>query len=213
MRTFLAAILLVGVVPAAQAIPVTSIPGGTIYPFPPPAQNTAGPRTIAPGITWTSTVTNSAFAFTGAYGFCENGDWNGLNMIGLIGDLGTMTIAFDSPVAAVGGFINYAPCSFGEPSISVYDSTNALLETLPLTFLTGGAANSGAFRGFSEAVANISFFRLNNAAIGLTDLTVNADAAAPSAVPEPSTIALFGFGLLGLGAMLRRRKQRVNNWL
>jgi len=111
------------------------------------------------------------------------------------GTNGTMTFAFSNPVAAVGGFLNYAPYS-GTASIAVYDASDTLIESFNLTFMLGTGTNNGIFYGFQEETNDISFFVLNNADIGITNLTTDA-------IPIPGTLWLLGSGLLGL-ARLRR---------
>ena len=195
---------------AAQASVVTSIPGGTIYPFPPINYFGPGPQTVAPGITWSSTNAanqgGSVFGYTSGYGFGSNGDWFGLDMIGLndsfdaYGVSDTMTIAFSSPVQAVGGFLNYVPFDSTPTTIAVYNSSDTLIESYNLTFLTGGGENTGAFYGFLESTPDISFFTMTDNYIGLTNLTVLT-----STVPEPATMALLGTGLIALGVTRRRR--------
>jgi PEP-CTERM motif len=214
---------------SAHASVVTSIPDGTLYPFPTPGFPNnlgGGPQTITPGITWSSTntaqpSTGSVFGYTSQYGFGTNGPWDGNPpLIGLNSYTGTMTIALASPVSAIGGFMNYAPGLdlFGNPlppftaattaTIGVYDIAQTLIESYTLTFLTGckgplAAHGCGQFLGFSEPTPVISYFTLSDSFIGLTNLTVQT-----AAIPEPSTLSLIGLGLLGLGAMRRRRRVR-----
>jgi PEP-CTERM motif len=141
------------------------------------------------------------FGNNGEYGFGLNGRWSGLTMAGTNDESSTMTFDFSSPVSAVGGFINYVPRT-GTPVISVYDSTDTLIESYTLNFSTGGGSNTGFFYGFSEATP-IKYFDLSGAYIGLTNLT-----AATSAVPEPSTWAMMLLGFAGVGFMAYRRKSK-----
>jgi len=85
--------------------------------------------------------------------------------------------------------------------MAVYDSSSNLLESYTLTFTTTGAADTGAFYGFTSSTANISYFTLSGAYVGLTDLTVGG-----SEVPEPASYALVGISLAGL-ALLRRKRR------
>ena len=119
---------------------------------------TAGPVTMAPGITWSSTDSYSVYGYTGGYGFANNGSWSGLDMMGLNTNSGSMTISFDNAVSEVGGFLNYAPDYYGQASISVYDASHSLIESTNLNFRTNGGTNQGEFFGFTEAVADISYF-------------------------------------------------------
>ncbi len=111
----------------------------------------------------------------------------------------TMTFAFSTPLSAVGGFLNYAP-GYGTPEIAVYNSSHTLIESYVLTFLTGGGNNSGFFFGFQEPTADISYFTLTDAYIGITNLTIQG----PSNVPEPASLFLLGTGLLGFGSLTRK---------
>ena len=187
------AISLVGT--TGQAAPVTSLPSGaTVIPMPEANYQGQGPQTFGPGITWTSTNTQTAppndydyqsvFGFTGYYYYGDNGYWNGTlgPMAGLNDDSYSfdttdyMTFAFATPVQGVGGFLNYfkpgGPGTRSPTTIAVYDSSHNLIESYTLTFTTGGGPNTGAFYGFLESTPNISYFTLTDNEIGITNLTV-----------------------------------------
>ena len=198
---------------SAQAALVTSLPGGTVIPMPAIGYFGPGPQNFGPGITWSSTNSSnqngSVFGYTGGYSFLTNGYWDsGIGpMAGLndsyffYGVTDTMTFAFSTPIAGVGGFINYVPDGSTPTVISAYDSNNILIENATLSFSTGGGVNTGSFYGFLEGSPNISYFTLTDNYIGITDLTTSD----PSAVPEPATMLLLGSGLLGMGVYARRK--------
>ena len=179
------------------------------------------PQQVVPEVTWSTTASGSVFGYSGVYGFTSNGTWSGLNMAGLNSAAGTMTFAFATPVDGVGGYLNYAPELGLTPTIAVYDAGMNLLESATLSFNTGRGWNSGSFFGF-QGDSDISFFALSGAFIGITDLTVSSEflmaelqgqtapilpqGVQPAPVPEPSSLLLFGAGLLG-AALLRRRSR------
>jgi PEP-CTERM motif-containing protein len=196
---------------SASAGVVTSIPGGTVVAMPAVNYSGGGPQVFGPGITWTSTNTgngsDSVFGFTSDYGFGLNGDWTGAlgPMAGLndstdfFGVTDTMTFTFASPVAAVGGFLNYYPGSFNPTTIAVYDSNGNQIESYDLIFNTSGANDTGSFYGFQETSNVIKSFTLTDNYIGITNLTY------ASAVPEPGSLLLLGSGFMGAAGYLRKR--------
>ena len=107
--------------------------------------------------------------------------------------VGSALLAFTTAVGAVGGFLNYVPGSNNPTTIAVWDSLGNLIESFNLTFLTNGANDTGAFYGFQETTANISYFTMTDNYVAIVDLTTGAS----SAVPEPSSLLLIGTGLLG----------------
>jgi hypothetical protein len=207
---------------SVKAAVVTSIAGGTLVPMPAVEYFGPGPQAFGPGITWSSTNSTdqggSVFGFTGGYGFSVNGVWdsslgpmagvnNSTDAYGPPPD--TMTFAFSTPVAAVGGFLNYVPGSLNATTIAIYDAANNLLESYALTFLTGGGTNTGQFFGFEQGAANISYFRLTDNYIAVTQLTIRNNPLAPNAVPEPSSIALFTMTSLLFGCARWRRRNNL----
>lgn len=182
----------------ANAAAVTSLSGSAVT-LPNVNSFTAGPVAVDSNITWSSTASWSVYGYNSGYGFANNGFWNGLTMVGLNTNDGTMTFAFDTPVSGFGGFLNWAP-GYGNASIAAYDSSLNLIESTTINFSTNGQQNSGEFHGFLESSAIISRFTLSNAYIGGADFIVTSES-----VPEPATLAIMALGLLGLGATRRRK--------
>lgn len=198
VAAFTATVALTG---SASATVITSMPGGTVVPFPVIGAPTfgfgAGPHVFGPGISWTSGSTNSVFGFDSGYGFASNGFWGSLVMAGTNDATSAMNFNFTTPVTAVGGFVNYSP-DYGSAVMSVYDVSDTLIESFVLNFLIPYGADTGLFYGFSEATP-IARFELSGAYVGITDLTIS------SAVPEPSTWAMMLIGFAGLGFLAQRK--------
>jgi hypothetical protein len=201
----------------AMADPVTSLPGGTVASMPVLNYFGPGPQAFGPGITWSSTnatrQSGSVFGYTLGYGFGGNGLWDsnigpmaGLNdSFAAYGFTDTMTFAFSTPVAGVGGFLNYVPGGQTPTVITAYDSGMNLLESYSLTFLTGGGNNTGEFHGFLRTSPDISYFTLTDNYVGITDLTITGSYT--PVIPEPGTILLLGTGLAAIGLAAWRRKR------
>lgn len=189
----------------AMATPVTSLTGTKITI---PVTNTfsGGPINVTPNITWSSTTSHSVFGYSNGYGFSSNGFWTkGLSMVGSNSPGDTMTFSFLAPVAGFGGFLNYAPNSGSTPIISTFDATHTLIESTKLTFRTDRSTNSGEFLGFLDANADISSFTLQGSYIGGANFNV-----VNATVPEPTSIALLGLGLLGFAASRRKASKSKN---
>ncbi len=200
LLTTLAFVTLATGTPARAAV-VTSLPSGTVLAQPAINYSGVGPQTVAPGITWSASVSSALFGATGGYGLNPNGGWTGpFAYIGLNSALGTMTYSFATPVAGVGGFLNYSGLA-GSATIAAYDATNTLIESHVLSISTP-AVNDGAFFGFLEPTASIAYFTLSDAYVVMRDLTVLAEPAQDT--PEPASLTLLAAALCGLGLSRRR---------
>jgi hypothetical protein len=174
---------------------------------------------VAEDIVWSSTNASNnggAVIGNGSYSLGDNGSWDGaFSFTGLndsssdFGVVDNMTYQFNSaPVAAVGGFINYAP-NFGDVTISALDGLGNVLESYDLSLLapidTPGQTDGGAFRGIMRPTADIAAFTVSDGYVALTDLTFSHNEGV-AAVPEPASLTLLGLGALGMWGYYRRRK-------
>lgn len=137
----------------------------------------------------------------GGNGFIEGGIWAAVN-----GSEGILTFDFESPVTAVGAFMNYRPdAGFGAPFLGAWNGSvflglwNLALEA-PIE--TPGGYNEFAFRGV-EYAGGITRLTLGGGNLVTKDLQVLSAAAA---VPEPEALALLGMGGLALALLPRRRR-------
>jgi hypothetical protein len=146
---------------------------------------------------------------TGFFDF-HPGNGNYLDLDGTTGHSGT--VATTSSFAAGNYALAFAlgGSQRGDSNtVSVYlgstlVDTLTLLSAAPLTTYFYNVATSGGALMFSQTNAG------DNMGLILDNVVLADDAnASISAVPEPATLALFGAGLVGLGAMRRRRGTTV----
>lgn len=167
----------------------------------------SGPREVGKNgfsVQYTATNAQSLIGFD-VYHLIDNGDWQGIYYGATNMESSVVRFTFATAVSSVGAIINYAP-GFGTPTIRALDASNNVIATFgligPASISTTGL-NAGAFRGISSTSANISSFEISGSYIA----TQNLSASGLTTVPEPSTIALVGAGLLGI-VVLRRRARR-----
>lgn len=156
-------------------------------------------------VQYTATKAQSLIGFD-VYHLIANGDWEGIYYGATNTDNSVVRFTFATAVSSVGAIINYAP-GFGTPTIRALDASNNVIATFgligPASISTTGL-NAGAFRGISSTSANITSFEISGSYIA----TQNLSALRLTSVPEPSTMALMGVGLLSL-IVARRRKKNV----
>jgi hypothetical protein len=198
----------------AHASLVTSLPGGVVDGMPPVEYVGSGPQVFDGGqITWSSQG-RSVFGYDIGYSFVANGTWDaGVGTMAGVNDsfddfgfTDTMTFALTTPVAGIGGLLNYVPGGSTPTTIAVYDSNHGLIESYDLNFSTGGADDSGFFYAFLESSPIISYFTLTDNYVGIADLTTQASPSLAE-VPEPSMTLLLGAGI-GLIGLFSRRATR-----
>jgi len=140
---------------------------------------------IGENITVTGDPNTGLYTNYDGWGLTGNGTWGGDMTYISANDArpGSLLFSFnDSPVSAVGGFMNQATGG-SDLSITAYDSEMNVLETYNITELadivTPGGFNDGAFRGIDRGVNDISFFEVRGYVPVLDDLTFSrtADAA------------------------------------
>ena len=108
-------------------------------------------------------------------------------------------------------FDAWAASSFATSPVDLSFVVNgSQIGTLLLTSTTGAwTPFSGAWNSLLSTTATLQIFDLNTDPFG-NDFTLDdiSFEAAKASVPEPMTLALFGGGLAGIGAMRRRRKAK-----
>lgn len=214
--TALPAVLATIFMSPAHAVLVTNTSGFTSpiqFDFsdqPPGYTFTTGPVTVGAStgesITYTSSniSTNSGqggVIGSGDYSLGGNGSWGDpFSFAGVDGTFDFITFTFNSNlVSAVGGFLNYFPNGGASPTISVYDSSDVLLESYDLEALapisTPGEFNSGDFRGIMRNTSDIKSFRISNSYIIANSITFEPVPGEPVPGPLPilGVAAVFGY--------------------
>ena len=174
---------------AAQAAPITYTLSGTM------SGSLGGTDFSNQPFTWT--ITGDTTAFVGpppneaVFAFTNTISISGFSTADLTNSpyfvaanaLGADSVAFIDPLASEGVL-------FASPDFAFYDARNAI-GPIPVEFIDG-----------SSAIAT------DQGTLAVTNATDGSFQA--STVPEPATLAIFGAGLLGAGALKRRRKAKAS---
>ena len=156
---------------------------------------------------WTPYFTvsaNTAVVFSGELAATASRDPS------LLGEIDPLTTSFGAGGYAVFEVSRYQPKDGQASWLTLDDVRNAFdTETAYLDFeLAADVLSASDQRAFSLRFANTSSESVN----GLVDMyaSVGVGAAGLAPIPEPSTYALMGLGLVGLLAVSRRRQARAS---
>ena len=148
------------------------------------------------------------------YGLGTNGFWDSgrIGFVGLNSETATMRFDFnDGLVNGVGGVVNYNPELTSQFTISALAQDNTVLESYVIPTEAAVNTNSnpdneGAFRGIFRSEGDIAAFTITGQNGVLDNLTFGPRQAV--AVPEPSSLAILGFG--AIFALNRRRLKQAS---
>lgn len=178
------------------------------------ATNVASPyaRISTGGVTATATLTGGFSLWEnngGSLAFASNFATGDI-ILDTFGVDGPVTIAFDTAVTAVGLQIQHYTLGGFDGTLSVYDSTNTLMDSFTVGGTTGlDNDGSALFLGARSDLRDIMSIQLSvNTQGGSTGFSVNQmslDTLDPvTGVPEPSSFALVA-GALAAFAFYRRK--------
>lgn len=187
---------LITIDPGTGATTTFTATGNTGYNIPGPA--------VINGISWTGSP--QVQYGNNTYYLGTNGFWN-MSWVGTNGR-GSITANLGGNYGFVGGFVNYSPGLGGLPTDAIVQALAAdghtVLESYDLETLhlinTPHAVNGGAFIGIERTENDIAYFRLAGDFILTHSIEIGA-----SDVPEPTSLALVGIALCGIGAVRRKR--------
>ena len=164
----------------------------------------AGPLVLA-GVTYDPLLGVFTYANFGSdCATCAFGEAIGSNQDPGGGIVDGIDVTFSSPVFRAGGYMGF---SYG--TVSFFSPSNLLLGVVDLGISPPGPIDGAPalFAGWEDAggISRIRFEDLSNdMSVAVID-RVMYESLTP--IPEPASLTLFGLGLAGIGARLRRRKR------
>jgi len=115
-----------------------------------------------------------------------------------------VTLTFNPVVPLEAGFFVAPPISFNLNLFGNFSNNVTEVVCYAATAAECGIANYGGALPSGAPAGTAQLFQLGNPTPGGGSITPLA-----TAVPEPATLGMFGFGLLGLGFFRNRRKQQA----
>lgn len=171
---------------------MTDVAGGTTSTFTGIGQNCTGAgNATVDGFAMESTG-DWCYNHSANFGFVDNGNWNGLPLVGDTSGSALITVNLGGLYLSVGGFMNYATSGgepfLGTPIIEALDINGDVLESYNLAI--------------SAPISTPAFLRFGASFLAISSLTLDGDGG--STVPEPSTGMILGGALVALGLAGRK---------
>jgi hypothetical protein len=158
------------------------------------------------------------FYAIGTYGLADNGQWtsagSGASGVGTSNAFASfMRFTFDTPISAVGGFVNYCvsagfTCNGFSATMRAFDVDFNVLGAYDIDFdapISTTGVNDGAFRGIDVGTASIKYLDWGGSYVTMGDLSYGA---VSTVTPEPASLVLFATGLAAVAGAVRGRRRK-----
>jgi hypothetical protein len=115
---------------------------------------------------------------------------------------GSVTFSFTAHVDAFGFFVNGLQTDLVPQQTIVYVDGSSATQTVNFPSSTGGGGAFVGFVDYGQMISSVTFNATNDI-LGFDDLRFGRSATNPNdpqSVPEPSTLAIFALGMIGLAS-------------